>query len=374
MGTLRVGLVGARRGSGLVAPFELFPETRIAALCDTDPAMLADAGEAFDVPKEARYTDYDEFLQGPVDIAVIATPMPFHVSQSVKAMEAGKHVLSEVTAADKLEDCVTLVEAVKRTGRPKRWREHVLLRVIRQEGDDRRWQAGRYLLRRGRVRPRGRLVNPDRGAVLARTRPPIHYCTHSLGPLLMLMEDRITQACCLNTGYNIMPPLGKGCVDMQVALFRTEKGAVIKLLRSSVCAREPGMHYFVLYGTKGSVENSRDGGWKDEKGKLYIEGEMDRQAGWQEIDCPHSDPAAPPEAHRGGHGACEYYLVRDFIDALISGQRTPTDVVRYMDFTCRASVPKSDQQGGQWVDAAFRVVMMSTTSETIARGFSSAIH
>jgi predicted dehydrogenase len=356
MKTLRVGLVGARRGSGLVAPFELFPETRITALCDTDPAMLADAGEAFDVPKAARYTDYAQFLGGPLDIAVIATPMPYHVAQSVKALEAGKHVLSEVTAADKLEDCATLVEAVKRTGMTYMMAENMCYyEFIRQwKGMIGAGKLGDIFYAEGEYihEIRDLLVDPATGEQHWRAhRPPIHYCTHSLGPLLMLMEDRITQACCLNTGYNIMPPLGKGCADMQVALFRTEKGAVIKLLRSSVCAREPGMHFFVLYGTKGSVENSRDGGWKDEKGKLYIEGEMDREAGWQEIDCPHSDPAAPPEAHRGGHGTSEYYLVRDFIDALISGQRPPIDVVRAMDFTLPGLCAEiSDQRGGQWVD------------------------
>ncbi len=356
MKTFRVGLVGARRGSGLVAPFQLYPETRITALCDPDERTLADAGDAFGVPKEARFTDYDKFLAGPVDIAVIATPMPLHVSQGIQAMEAGKHVLSEVTAADKLEDCRTLVDTVKRTGMTYMMAENMCYyEFVRQ------WKKligagklGNIFYAEGEYihEIRELLVNPQTGEQYWRVqRPPVHYCTHSLGPLLMLMDDRITRACCVNSGYSIMPDLGKGCLNMQVALFKTEKGAIIKLLRSSVASREPGMHYFVLYGDKGSIENSRDGGWKDEKGKLYIEGEMDRHAGWQEIDCPHSDPAAPPEAHKGGHGTCEYYLVRDFIDSLISGRRPPIDIIRAMDFTLPGLCAEiSDQRGGEWVD------------------------
>lgn len=356
MGPYRIGLVGARRGSGLVAPFQLYPETRITALCDADPATLADAGEAFGVPAEARYADFDAFLDGPVDVVVVATPMPLHVDQAITAMERGKHVLSEVTAADTLEDCARLVDAVKRSGMTYMMAENMCYyEFIRQwqkivdagKLGDIYYAEGEYIHEIEDL-----LVDPITGAQHWRIhRPPIHYCTHSLGPLLMLMDDRIVHAMGVDCGYGTMPNLGKGCVNMEVALFKTQRGAVIKLLRSQVARREPGMHFFELYGTKGSIENSRDGGWRDEKGKLYIEGEMDRKSGWQEIDCPHSDPDAPPEAHQGGHGTCEYYLVRDFIDALLTGQRPPIDVIRAMDFTIPGLCAQmSIEQGGVWVD------------------------
>jgi predicted dehydrogenase len=352
----RVGLVGARRGSSLVMPFMMYPETEITALCDLDERTLADAGDAFRVPAAARFTDFDAFLASSIDIAVVATPMPYHVEQVIRAMEAGKHVLSEVTAADRLEDCERLVNAVKRTGMTYMMGENMIyyhfFRSWKQWIDQGRLGDIFYAEAEYIHEIQDLLWDKQSGQTFWRVkRPPIHYCTHSLGPLLTLMNDRIIQACGAGAGYGTMPDLGPGCVNMEVALFRTQKGAVIKILRSQVAFREPGMHYFSLYGTKGFVENSRDGGWRDEKGKLFVAGEMSREQGWQEIDCPHSDPSAPPEALKGGHGTAEYYMIRDFIDALNAGARPPIDVIRAMDFTVPGlCAQKSIQQGGAWVD------------------------
>ena len=50
-----------------------------------------------------------------IDAVFIATPMTFHAKQAIQALEAGKHVLSEVIAAVTLEECWQLVETVERT-------------------------------------------------------------------------------------------------------------------------------------------------------------------------------------------------------------------------------------------------------------------
>jgi hypothetical protein len=166
-----------------------------------------------------------------------------------------------------------------------------------------------------------------------------------------LMEDRIVQATGAHSGYSTVPNRGPACLNMEVALFKTQKGAVIKVLRSQVALREPPIHYYSLYGTRGFLETDRVGGWKSETGKLYIEGEMDREQGFQKIECPYSDPAAPPEAMKGGHGTTEYYLVREFVDAIKHNQRPPIDVVRATDFTVPGiCAHEAAMSGGGWVD------------------------
>ena len=352
----RIGLVGARRGSSLVSPFMLYPETEITALCDLDEKTLADAGEAFNVPAKGRFTDFQRFLASPVDVVVVATPMPYHVEQVIQAMEAGKHVLSEVTAADRLEDCERLVQAVKRTGMTYMMGENMCYYHFFRQWKD--WiDQGRlgdiFYAEAEYVHEIQDLIwNKETGETHWRVgRPPIHYCTHSLGPILMLTGDRIVKAMGADAGFGTMPNLGPGCVNMEVALFKTQRGALIKLLRSQVAFHEPGMHYYSIYGTKGFIENSRGGGWRDEKGKLFVTGEMAREEGWQEIDCPHSDPSAPPEALKGGHGTAEYFMIRDFIDALDRKARPPIDVIRAMDFTVPGlCAQKSVEQGSTWVD------------------------
>jgi hypothetical protein len=137
---------------------------------------------------------------------------------------------------------------------------------------------------------------------------------------------------------------------MEVALFQTEKGAVIKILRSQVAYREPPMHFYSLYGTKGSIENNRSG-HHDTQGKLYVHGEQMPGDGAQEIECLSSDPSAPAEAHRGGHGTTEYLLVREFIDALNENKALSIDAVTAAQWTAPGiCAHESAMNGGQWVD------------------------
>ena len=84
-------------------------------------------------------------------------------------------------------------------------------------------------------------------------------------------------------------------------------------------------------------------------GLLYIEGETARKEGAQRIPCPISDPNAPEEARRGGHGTSEFYMIRDFLDALDAGARPPIDVMRSMDFTVPGIVAhESAMSDGNW--------------------------
>lgn len=352
----RVGLVGARRGSSLIRPFGIFPETEITTLCDLDEQRLESVAQEFRIADDQLFTDYDRFLNAPIDIVVVGTPIQFHADQAIRALEAGKHVLSEVTAAYTLEDCQRIVEAARRSGRTYMMAENCCyFHFIRQW---KQWIAkGRlgeiFYAEAEYIHNIQHLLRDEASgeSYWRMQRPPIYYCTHSLGPLLYLMEDRITRVACLDTGYGIMPNLGPGCLNMEVALFRTQKGAAIKLLRSQVAFREPPMHFYSLYGTKGSVENDRSGHGRRQQGKLYIAGEHDPKQGFEEIACLEADPAAPPEAYSGGHGTSEYYLVRDFIDAVKNGTPAPIDAVKAAEWTAPGlCAHASALKGGEWVD------------------------
>lgn len=351
----KIGLVGVRRGSSLVRPFDVFPETTISALCDTDAQHLADAGRAFGLPEQRLFTDYDALLASDVDIVVVGTPIQFHAAQAITALEAGKHVLSEVTAAYTLEDCERIIAAARRSGTTYMMAENnCYLHYMRE------WQQW---VRAGRLGDlfyaeceyihniEHLMLDPASGESYWRLqRPPIYYCSHSLGPVLQLMDDRVTEVMCVDAGTSIANRPEPGCLNMQVALCKTAKGGVIKLLRSQIARREPPIHFYALYGTKGNLETDRIGGHRDAKGRRYIHGETDPREP-EIIDCLQSDPAAPPEALTGGHGSTEYYLVRDFIDAVQANMRPPIDAVRAAEFTAPGiCAHESALKGGVWVD------------------------
>jgi predicted dehydrogenase len=171
-------------------------------------------------------------------------------------MEANKHVLSEVTAAWTIEQCVRIVDTVRHTQQVYMLAENnCYLHYVRTW---KKWiDAGRlgdiYYAEAEYIHDIRALLRDDQsGETFWRLeRPPIYYCTHSLGPLLMLMDDRVVQATGAHSGHGTVPNKGPSCLNMEVALFKTQKGAVIKVLRSQVALREPAIHYYSLYCSKG---------------------------------------------------------------------------------------------------------------------------
>jgi predicted dehydrogenase len=350
----RVGIVGL--GLGYPRQFTAHPRTEITALCDIDEEKLARVGEQLRVPDSGLFTHFEDFVNAPTDIVVVATPIPVHAEQSIKAMDNGKHVLCAVTAAYTIEDCEAIVETVKRTGQTYMMGETCCYYPFMREWKTiiEQGKLGKVFYAEGEYvhEIRHLVADQQTGETFWRVnRPPIYYCSHSLGPLLYLTDDRVVKATGAHSGINIYPDLGPGVIDMEVGLFRTQKGAVIKVLRSSVAPREPEVVFYSLYGTKGFVESGREGGWGGTKGRLYIEDEMPKEEGARMMDCPTVDPDAPQEALRGGHGTTEYYMIRDFLDAVENNTRPPNDVIKAMDLTlpgiCAHEAAMSD---GKWID------------------------
>ena len=61
--------------------------------------------------------DSEEFLKYDMDAVLLATFSTEHCDDSIRAREAGKHVLSEVTSFHTMAEGVRLVEAVEKHGR-----------------------------------------------------------------------------------------------------------------------------------------------------------------------------------------------------------------------------------------------------------------
>ncbi len=115
---LRIGVLGAGQ-IAQAAHFESCVKARNAelyAICD----VAADLRERMAIAHGARRTfaDYDAMLADPdVEAVIIATADAFHVDASIRALEAGKHVLCEKPMATTVEDAERLREAVARSGR-----------------------------------------------------------------------------------------------------------------------------------------------------------------------------------------------------------------------------------------------------------------
>lgn len=93
----------------------LCPDTRVVALCDSDPATLERARQQTGVTITA--TDYAEIVRREdVHAVIIATPNFTHPPIALAAISEGKHVLCEKPLAVNAADARAMAEAADRAG------------------------------------------------------------------------------------------------------------------------------------------------------------------------------------------------------------------------------------------------------------------
>jgi predicted dehydrogenase len=121
---------------------QLGENTTIVAIASRDLAKARQAAAALNIPK--AYGSYEELLADP-DIDAIYNPLPnqFHVPWTIKAAEAGKHVLCEKPIALTAAEAKTLLEVRARTG--VKISEAFMIRSYPQ------WLRVRELLDEGRI-------------------------------------------------------------------------------------------------------------------------------------------------------------------------------------------------------------------------------
>jgi predicted dehydrogenase len=115
---LRVGVLGAGQ-IAQAAHFESCTKAinaELHAICD----VADDLRERMVITHGATksFNDYDKMLADPdVDAVIIATADAFHVPASIRALEAGKHVLCEKPVGLTVEESVELKTAVTKSGK-----------------------------------------------------------------------------------------------------------------------------------------------------------------------------------------------------------------------------------------------------------------
>lgn len=115
---LRVGVLGCGP-IAQAAHFESCTKARNAdlfAICDVADDLRERM--AWTHAPQKSFADYDAMLADPdLEAVIVATSDAFHVPASIRALEAGKHVLCEKPIALSIEEAEALKDAVERSGK-----------------------------------------------------------------------------------------------------------------------------------------------------------------------------------------------------------------------------------------------------------------
>ena len=151
---IRVGIVGLGfMGRMHYRWWKAIPDATITAICEANPKVLAAAGEPskgnvegaadhIDLKDVSVHSDLGELLAtGSVDALSITLPTFLHLDTTVKALEAGVHVLCEKPMALDVADCDRMAAAARSAARVLQighcirfWPEYVVTRQLIQGG------------------------------------------------------------------------------------------------------------------------------------------------------------------------------------------------------------------------------------------------
>lgn len=359
MSKLTVAIAGAAgRGRTFIHTFAANPHTKVVALNDVNEEAVAKI--ASDNGIDQVYTDYEQMLEkASPDIVVIGTPMQFHASQTIMALERNIHALCEVTTAVTTDECRAIVEASKKTSVKYMMAENCCYTRTNMivSGMVRAGLFGDIYFGEGAYIHEVKCLNAPNmwrrkwhTGINGNT-----YITHSLGPVYQWFGgQRITHVCCFGTGhhYSDMECKPFEQEDSVFTACRLADGGLINVRLDMLSNRPPNGSYYSLQGTNGCYEAPRGFG---DKHKVYIAGRHEHET-WHDLE-EFADEYLPEAWHHpsselmeAAHGGGDYLEVQEFVSAIIEDREPEVSLHKSMDLTLPGLISQqSIVQGCKWM-------------------------
>ncbi len=359
--TVRVGIIGlGNRGGEAVGRLAYIDGLEIIAICDKYPQKVDEAQKKIlnmSRPKAAEYSGSEEAWKGlcernDIDLIYICTPWKWHAPMALHAMNQGKHVATEVPAAETLDQCWELVETSEKTKKHCMMLENCCYDFFEQ--------LTLNLVRQGMlgevVHVEGAYIHDLRDLNFSKTyyadmwrlkenatRNGNLYPTHGLGPIAQclnlnrgdraehlvsmssndfMMEKRAEEEAAKDAFFNefVNKPY-RG--DMNTTLVRTNKGKTL-MVQHDVTSPRPYSRIHLVSGTKGIAQK-----WPDPEkiafGHKWIKDEELKDL-YDKYSPPIVKHIGKIAKDVGGHGGMDFIMDWRLIDCLRNGLALDQDV------------------------------------------------
>ncbi|MBC7326638.1 Gfo/Idh/MocA family oxidoreductase [bacterium] len=333
MKKLKVGVFGIKRGATFAHLFDMNPHTELSAICDADElAVKQFLGDRKEV---AVYSDYDKFLEHDLDIVVLCNYCTEHAPAAIKALNSGRSVLSEVIACKTLAEGVELCRTVEKTGKHYMLAENYCyfsytqeMKRLYEEG-----VIGEYLYGECEYvhdcRPIFHLLTSGKDH-WRNWIPATYYCTHSLGPIITITKTRPVKVVGFVVPNKLSREVGRVGDDWGVFVCIMDNSAVTRVIPWSTGPRDS--IWYRIHGTKGAMENNRLRD-TDVLNIFTIEATPELEYKENEKSYRPEFRKYQEEARKFGHGGSDFFVVWEFVDSIIKGEKPPIDVYMAMDMT-----------------------------------------
>tara|TARA_R110002111_G_scaffold13286_1_gene37801 strand:+ start:185 stop:1318 length:1134 start_codon:yes stop_codon:yes gene_type:complete len=344
---VRIAMVGLGFGSEFIPIYQAHPDAEVVAVCRRNEVEMNKTADQFGIA--GRYTEFESVLADPdVQCVHINSPINDHAWMSLRALDAGKHVMCTVPMATTVDECRQIVEKVRETGLKYMMaetvvysREFLYIKDMYEKGE-----LGK-IQHLAASHPQDMDGWPDYWKAMK----PMHYATHVVSPCLGLVDGLAEYVSCF----------GSGTVRDEIAEKSGSPFALeschIKIMDSDLtahiwrCLFDVARQYresFDVYGTERSFE------WtliENEPHVLHTAKKPESEIA-EKIEIPDFAHLLPEEIQRftlpaeihdsehlsfvqgGGHGGSHPHLVHEFISAVRDDRDPRPNAVTSANWTC----------------------------------------
>ncbi len=338
MKKVRIGVMGAHRGTSMINYCEQADNAQIVAICDKWEEGLERQRAALNDPNITYYTKFEDFIRHDMDAVVLANYANEHAPFAIQAMKAGKHVFSEVLPVQTMKEAVELIETVEETGKVYAYGENYCymsapyeMRRLYREGKigDFEYGEGEYIHNCEPIWPSITYGEEDhwRNNMYA-----TFYCTHSLGPLIHITGLRPVSVIGLE-GTKAERRRRGGCKagSFGIEMVTLENGGIIKSVHGGLYKNSI---WYCVYGAHGRLESGREDAGENVD-RLYINADAyDGEYANRDVISYKPSEKAAAESAAFGHGGSDYYSMYNFVQKILGDESADTiDVYEALDMS-----------------------------------------
>lgn len=337
MKKVRIGVMGAYRGTSMINYCEQADNAQVVAICDKWVEGLERQKAALNDPNITYYTDFDAFIRHDMDAVVLANYANEHAPFAIKALRAGKHVFSEVLPVQTLKEAVELIETIEETGLIYAYGENYCympapyeMRRLYREGKlgEFEYGEGEYIHNCESIWPSITYGQEDhwRNNMFA-----TFYCTHSLGPLIHITGLRPVSVIGLEgTKTERRRRVGSKTGSFGIEMVTLENGGIIKSVHGSLYKDSI---WYSVYGSLGRMESGREDAGENME-RIYVNTDAyDGEYTHNVISYKPAEKAAE-ESASFGHGGSDYYSMYNFVQKILGDETADTiDVYEALDMS-----------------------------------------
>ncbi len=335
MEKVKIGVLGAFRGTSMINYCENANNAKVVAICDKWEEGLQKQKELLDDDSITYYNNFEDFIKHDMDAVVLANYANEHAPFAIRCMNEGKHVFSEVLPVQTMKEAVELIETVERTGKIYAYGENYCymaapyeMRKLYKEGKigEFEYGEGEYIHNCESIWPSITYGDPEhwRNNMYA-----TFYCTHSLGPIIHITGLRPVSVIGFEgTKTERKLRTGSKSGSFGIEMVTLENGGIIKSIHGDLYKDSV---WYSVYGSKGRMESAREDAKDGDIHKIFVNAdEYSGQYGEEKLDAYR--PAQVKEAEIAGHGGSDYYCMYHFVEKILGNKDADIiDVYEAMD-------------------------------------------